>query len=280
MKEVQITTYNSYAIAATIYEGLGNKIILIIASAIGVKQAYYGAFARYLANQGITVITFDYYGIGKSKPTALKHVNVSIAEWGKVDLDAVITYAYQHYPTARYVFLGHSVGGQLVGLSPYARQLDKIITVASQTGYWRYWPGSSKLRMFANWYFIIPLLTNIFGYLPSKRITGMENLPKKVALQWSSWCLSPNYLFDKIAAKELYYEQLTIPVYAVSIADDKFAPVAAVDWMSSQFTAAEVQRVHLEAKDFELAEIGHFGIFRNTFKNSFWKRLHAEISDR
>jgi predicted alpha/beta hydrolase len=49
------------------------KGAVLIAAAMGVKQAYYADFAAWLARQGYAALTFDYRGMGDSRPAALRH---------------------------------------------------------------------------------------------------------------------------------------------------------------------------------------------------------------
>ena len=41
---------------------------MLIVPAMGVDQRYYAAFASWLADQGYFVVTFDYRGMGRSRP--------------------------------------------------------------------------------------------------------------------------------------------------------------------------------------------------------------------
>ncbi|CAM3221072.1 hypothetical protein EMST110833_02030 [Empedobacter stercoris] len=52
----------------------------MISSAIGVKQSFYTKFAIYLANKGYLVFTYDYRGIGDSKPNNLKNFKANFID--------------------------------------------------------------------------------------------------------------------------------------------------------------------------------------------------------
>jgi len=104
----------------------------------------------------------------------------------------------------------------------------------------------------------------------------MENLPKNVAKQWCTWGKHPNYILSDQALR-FYYNSISAPLTAISIDDDDFAPLKAVDWMSGQFQNAKVKRIHLKPIDFNSKSMGHFGIFKERFKNSIWLRFLDEI---
>ena len=276
MKEIEIS-YKSEKLSATLFDDNNSETVLIIASATGVKQEYYSKFARYLENNGITVITFDYNGIGRSLKKPIKEIQTNAADWGRKDIESIIQFVIHNYPQSKKVILGHSIGGQLIGLAKSSKQLDKVILVATQSGYWKYWRGFARFKMWLNWYVLFPFLINIFGYLKSKKISGMENLPKNVANQWRNWGKNHNYIFGDNSIKETYYEELETNVTAYSIDDDDFAPKEAVEWMANRYKNAKRKSVHLNPSDFQAKKIGHFGVFKEGFKNSIWIEILAEI---
>jgi predicted alpha/beta hydrolase len=93
-----------------------------------------------------------------------------------------------------------------------------------------------------------------------------------MAMEWSSWCRSPNYLFDKVDEADDRYKKISVPVYSISAEDDSFAPQNVVDWISQRYQNAKVTRIHLTAEDLKLKSIGHFGYFRSD-KKIVWHQL-------
>jgi predicted alpha/beta hydrolase len=100
MDEIDIHTRLGYTLAATLYKSGNRKQLLIIASATGVIQQFYRKFAEYISANGITVITFDYTGIGQSLKQPIRTVKATAADWGTNDLEAVLQYAKDTYPAA------------------------------------------------------------------------------------------------------------------------------------------------------------------------------------
>lgn len=276
MKKIEIIS-NSEILSATFFEGVHNDTILIIASATGVKQEYYQKFAQFIANNGISVLTFDYTGIGRSLKKPIKKYINNAADWGKNDLESIIQYTITKYPKSKKIVLGHSIGGQLIGLSKASMQLDKIVLVAAQSGYWKYWKGIGRIKMWCSWYLLFPIFLSTFGYLKSKKISGMENLPKHVAKQWSTWGKNKDYILSDTSIHQMYYDSISADVTAFSIEDDKFAPVSAVKWMTSQYKNAKKKSIHLKPQDFKVNRIGHFGIFKEKFKDTIWVKILDEI---
>jgi len=279
MVEIEIYSRLGYKLAATLYNSTSSNHLLIIASATGVKQQFYRKFAEYISANGITVITFDYTGIGQSLKQLIQTVNASAADWGRNDLEAVLQFARENFPDAKLSVLGHSIGGQLIGLAKSSTSIHKMILVAAQSGYWKWWKGTNRIKMWLNWHLLFPVLTNLFGYMPSKKISGMENLPKNVARQWSNWGRKKNYLFDDIPAEQQHFHKISASMLAISIENDFYAPSDSVDWLIEKYSNAVVRKVHLDPKDLQVSSIGHFGIFREQFAASIWKNLLNELQE-
>ena len=276
MKEIEIVS-KSGILSGTLFESHSTEIILIIASATGVRQEFYAKFAQSMLDSGITVITFDYRGIGRSLTTTIKEVKNNAADWGRNDLESVLQYAERNYPQSKKVVLGHSIGGQLIGLAKSSQKLDQIILVAAQSGYWRYWKGIGRLKMWFNWYILFPILINTFGYLNSKRLSGMENLPKHVANQWRNWGKHEDYILGDKSIAQMYYDEIRVDITAFSIEDDDFAPLDSVQWMTNQYTNAIKKSILLKPEDFNSKTIGHFGVFKEKFRNTIWLQILNEI---
>ncbi|MDV3462934.1 hypothetical protein CMV04_18165 [Elizabethkingia anophelis] len=266
-------------ICCQLFENNNSNIVLIIASAMGVKQSFYQNFAEFANSYNVSVITFDYSGIGKSLTGNIKKHKEFLHDWGNQDLEMLIRYAIEKFPNHRKVVLGHSVGGQLIGLAPSSVYLDKIILVSAQSGFWGFWKGFNEVKMFLNWHLLFPMLTSFFGYMPSKRFSKMENLSKNVANEWSKWCRNPDYLFGYFSDDELFFNKMRCNLLSISVADDFFAPEQSVEWLSKKYKNAEVTRKHLVPIDFGVSKIGHFDMFRSKFKNSFWEFLLEEIKN-
>lgn len=277
MREIEITS-NSETLSATLFENDSSEIVLIIASATGVKQEFYKKFAQYISDNGITVITFDYYGIGSSLKKPITELKNNAADWGRNDLESVLQFVKNNYPESKKIVLGHSIGGQLIGLAKSSEDLDKIVLVAAQSGYWKYWRGIGRLKMWFNWHILFPVLLNSFGYLNSKKISGMENLPRNVANQWRNWGKNSDYILSDESIKDTFYEKIKVDITAFSIEDDDFAPLAAVQWMTRQYKNAIKKSIHLKPEDFTSKKIGHFGVFKEKFRNTIWVQILNEIT--
>jgi len=251
--------------------------IVIISSATGVVKEFYKHFAAYLYDNGISVVTFDYGGIGKSKPISLRTFFTTAHRWATNDLETVITHVKDEFPDLPVTLLGHSIGGQLIGLAPSSVLASRIVLVASQSGYYKFWPFTERLKMLLAWKVLFPVFYSSLGYIPTRRFTPMEDLPGGMAMEWRKWCMSPQYLFDHVDPSALYFEQITAPLYSFSTDRDKFATVASTDWLTARYTRARTERIHLKPEAYGLKTIGHFGYFQKRCSRAVWPELLSRL---
>jgi predicted alpha/beta hydrolase len=254
------------------------KKLVLIASATGVVKDFYKHFATYLQEQGVSVICFDYGGIGRSKPISLKAFSTSVQRWATNDLESMILYCRSTFPEKELVLLGHSIGGQLIGMAPSAKEAAKVVLVGVQSGYYKFWPLGERIKMLFAWKVLFPIFNASMGFIPTKMFTAMEDLPGGMAMEWKRWCLSPNYLFDHVNPEHLYFDRLNVPLVSFSTEKDKFASKESTDWITARFSAAEVNRIHLLPEDYGVKYIGHFGYFQKRCSHSVWPVLLEQIS--
>jgi len=246
-----------------------NAKSIVISSATGVLQKYYAKFASHFASLGFTVYTFDYSGIGASQSEHIKHNSCNLKDWG-INQAKVLNHAKSKNPNHKIILLTHSIGGQLIGLNPNIELADAIITICSQSGYWKLFKGFNRFRMFVFWYVLIPLTTPLFGYFPAKKLGLFENIPKKAVYQWRHWGINKNYMLSQFNAHDLYFKNVTCNILSLSFPRDKFAPKIAVDWLSKRFENATVNRQHIIPEALKINDVKHFGFFRIKFKTSLW----------
>jgi predicted alpha/beta hydrolase len=180
------------------------------------------------------VFSYDYRGIGGSKPQSLRGFQALARDWAK-DMSAVIDWVEQILSPEKIIIIGHSIGGQMMGLLENADKVDAMITASAQSGYWGMQGGNQKYAVAFHMYVTFPLLTHLLGYMPWSSFSSAEDLPKGVALEWARWCRNPKYLLgDKTLPLERY-AQFQAPILAYSIDDDNWGTAPAVDAMMSAY---------------------------------------------
>lgn len=254
--------------------------VAVIGSAIGVPQAYYRPFAEHLAASGMGTLTFDYRGIGASRPARLRGFRARLDEWGRWDLSAAIDWVSQgpgrDLPLG---YVGHSVGGQIFGLAENCPRAQAALTVASQDGYWGNWPAPRKYLLAAFWWGVLPPLTGVLGYCPSRALGLGEDLPAGVGQDWARWARTRGYLHRCLGDRERQgYRQFRGPLLAYSFADDTFAPRASVEGLLAFYPQAAGEHRHVHPHEIGAQRVGHFGFFRPGQQPTLWRDAAAWLT--
>src|SRR5262245_61297245 len=92
-----ITTADGFDLAAqTFGDATSCRAGVLLVGAMGVDQQYYAAFAEWLAGQGFFVVTFDYRGIGDSRPArfreSLRGFHADVSTWATRDVPAAVDF--------------------------------------------------------------------------------------------------------------------------------------------------------------------------------------------
>ena len=255
---------------------------LLINSGTGIPQRFYAAFAEHAAARRFAVLTWDYRGIGESAPDSLKDCKVRYRDWGHQDVPAAIHWLATRYPDLPLTVLGHSTGGQQLGLAHNVGEVKAAAFVAVSTGYWGGMPWRYKLFSLALWKLYMPLATRFYGYAPSRKIRWGENLPAGVAREWGAWCMQPEYLaafFDETGYKKppdgdefgpTWFEQMSCPIQALYFTDDPISTRANAPPMLALFENARIDTRWIAPSEIGVDAIGHIGFFRPGVGEPLW----------
>lgn len=251
-----IEAADGYPLAATFYEAAQpNGRTVLINSAMGVPRRFYRRYAEFLSGEGFHVLTYDYRGIGESQSEQHEE---TLWLWGAQDQAAMIGWCRAQFPDARLLVVGHSVGGQIIGFTPEHQQIDAVLGIAAQDGYWRNWSGAWRVFMFSLWHVLIPVACRLTGRLPKYLLGGTEDVPSGVALEWAKSGRLPDYV-KAYFGERAHFDAVTLPIQLWSFADDRFAPRAAVEALGRLYSNADVVLRHIEPSQ----KVGHFGFFRD-----------------
>ncbi|MDR2012823.1 MAG: alpha/beta fold hydrolase [Rhodanobacter sp.] len=250
----------------------GTAGTLIINPATGVLARYYHRYARFLAGHGFDVLTYDYRGIGLSRPDRLRGCGYRWQDWGQYDFDAVLRFARGRRATGPLLVVGHSIGGFLPGLATSAPLIDRMLTVGAQFAWWGDYAPRQRLGLFLKWHILMPAATLIHGYFPGRKLGWLEDLPASVANEWSF--RGPRFershprserqaVLSRMAA-------VTAPILAVAVSDDEFGTVPAIQRTLRYYAQAPRTAVRIEPSDYGRQRIGHFDLFHADHTTSFW----------
>ena len=256
-----------------------SSAVAVIPAAMGVAQKFYASYAQWLADQGFLVITFDYRGIGQSAPSTLRGYRMDIFDWVR-DCESVIDFAAAVLPGAPLYWIGHSLGGQLLGLIRNRHRISRVVTVATGSGYWlqNSWPLRGMVWWL--WFVLVPLVTRLAGYFPGKRLRKVGDLPRGVIEQWRRWCLDPEYVVgaegEQVRAD---YSAVSTPMMALSFTDDEMMTEKSIRTLHGFYTAARIDFRRIAPGDVGARRIGHFGFFRPQFEQTLWPMVSRWLRD-
>jgi predicted alpha/beta hydrolase len=257
------------------------KAAIMLNSGAAIPKAFYTRFAQYLSTLGYAVVTYDYRGVGGSRPASLRGFSASLLDWGQNDMTSVMDWLTQRYPDQPRFIFAHSLGGQLIGLMRNADLASGIFMVATSVGYWRWMSGYFRFYCFLMWFVYIPLTARLVGYVPLKIIKSGEDLPAGVGREWASWCRRREYLAGApgFAGALADYARVRAPIHALGFSDDRIANVRTVAAMMHYYSNTRVKVEFIRPAEIDRKRIGHFGFFLSRNRVPLWHRV-ADWLDR
>ncbi|HEY1289658.1 MAG TPA: alpha/beta fold hydrolase [Burkholderiales bacterium] len=250
----------------------------------GIPALSYRRFARFLARHGIPTLTYDYRGIGLSRPERLRGFSASIEDWAFYDCAGGIAWLRDRYPRATIVGIAHSIGALLFGGAPNAAEQSRLVIISGHTAYYGDYDARYRLPMTVLWHGVMPVTTALLGYFPARRLGLGEDIPANVALRWAGR-RSPELRPSRDAP---YYERFQVlldrcaalqrPALLVSISDDAFATPAGIGRLMAYYPRLFPRRqLQFTPADAGVGSIGHFGFFTRRAGSPLWPRVLAEL---
>lgn len=279
-ENINISCSDGYNLSARFYP-VNSKLQLnpiLICPATGIGKGFYHAFALWLAEQGYAVLSFDFRGIGDSLHGALKDSKASIQDWGQLDIPAAIETLLNKTDADQVTIMGHSAGGQLLGIVPNYVKVNKVIAIAGSTGHVKGLKGRTKLLAPIMFNMVFPVSRILKGYGTTKILGMGENLPKDVAKQWAEFCRQPGYVTNAIGKTifEDYHSKITIPITVLWASDDEIATEVNVKDFLRLYTNSQTQMIEVAPKAYGHTSIGHMLMFKKTHQN-IWPLIAAQL---
>ena len=251
---------------------------VLISPATGVRQQFYWRFADWLAAQGHATLVFDYRGIGLSLDGRLADSRARLVDWGQLDQVAALQWLLARSGAAQVVLVGHSAGGQMIGLLPIHDRIARVVGVAASTG----WFGGMRLafasRAWLGLRLLVPLGTLLKGYAPTSWLGLGENLPAEVARQWGQWCAAGGYATNAVRAglADDFHAHVRAPIVVLHAEDDDIATPATVRDLLRTLPASPRATLRVRPSDHGLRGIGHLDWFRQSHQ-ALWPLLRRAV---
>lgn len=247
--------------------------VLVIWPALGVPARFYRPFAAVLRERGFGVVLADYRGQGENRPKVGRSDRYGYHEFASVDFPAVTAEVRKRCPGRPVVLLGHSLGGQ-IGVSYAGRHpgdLAGVILVAAGSPYFRAYPVLLGLRVLLSIQFV-HAVASLVGYWPGDRLRFGGRQSRTLLRDWarinrtgrfrfagnsayegsahSAYTGSGKSAYGGVgnAAYDADLAELKLPVLAVSVEGDVYAPRSAVDHLCGLLRSADITRWHHDAR--------------------------------
>ena len=247
-------------------QGDARGLPVLISPATGVKQHFYLRFATWLAGRGHAVLVFDYRGMGLSRQGQLRDCRATLADWGQQDLPAALDWLLQRTGQPQAALIGHSAGGQMIGLMPNHHRVARLVGVAASTGWFRRMRPGFRFKARLGLRVLLPLGTRLKGYAPSSAIGLGEDLPAAVARQWGQWCAAGGYATNAVKhqPERDFHAQVRTPATVLYASDDDIANDGTVADLLRTWPAAPKVAHRIEPAAHGLRAIGHLDWFRQS----------------
>jgi predicted alpha/beta hydrolase len=279
--DITFPAKDGYLLGATLFLPRGSKRhAVLINSATAVPRKIYKGFAGYLARRGCAVLTYDYRGTGDSRQPSLSGYNqpkslvgfkASMSDWAALDVTAAVMWMRERYHDLPFAYVGHSFGGQALGLLPNNADVPRALLIASQAGYWKLMASPERYRVYTMLNFVGLPITRLLGYMPGWAGIG-EDLPKGVFEQWVKWVMRPRYMLDDPDLTALQnFPKFNGALRALCMTDDPWATRPAVELLCSGFSSVKPDIVPIRPADAGVGKIGHFGFFRPEHRDTLWR---------
>lgn len=275
-RQITFAASDGWQLVGDLFTGPNPKTAIFISAGTGFPRRFYADLARYLAEQGAIVLTYDYRGMGDSRGPDPEWFDIDYPDWGRYDMPAALDALRAHARGLPIMHVGHSVGGHFLGLMSNHDQIERHAFVSVGTGYMgghhkSYWPA----EMFFWWGLGVYNLAR-HGYIrPGGGWTG-EPLPPKLFRTWRRWCHKSAYFrsdLDGLMAPQ-HYDAVTAPIRSWIFDDDPIATARTAPSLLGCYPNAPSEIVYRSAADYGLRRIGHEGAMRKG-REALW----AEIWD-
>jgi predicted alpha/beta hydrolase len=279
--DITFPAADGYLLGASLFLPRGAKRhAVLINSATAVPRKIYRGFAGYLARRGCAVLTYDYRGTGDSRQKALTGYNqpkslvgfkASMSDWAALDVTGAVTWMRERYKALPLGYVGHSFGGQALGLLANNTEVSRALLIAAQGAYWKLMASPERYRVYALLNYVGTPLAKLLGYAPGWSGLG-QDLPKGVFEQWVRWVMSERYLFaDPDLPGLSNFANYKGAMRALCMSDDPWATRPAVELLCSGFTAITPEILTVAPADAGVGKIGHLGFFRPEHRDTLWR---------
>jgi predicted alpha/beta hydrolase len=270
-----IKASDGWPLEATLFRPTDARMAVLVSAGTGFPRGFYGRFARWMAERGAVVLTYDYRGIGGSRSDDLAGMQMDYPDWGRLDMPAALKALKVAAPGLPVFHVGHSVGGHFVGFMPNQSGFEKHAFVSVGTGWWGGHHRTYNPFELFFWLGLGPSEIRKHGYVPSGKLWRGTDLPRGVFETWKRWCLKPDYFLKELADGALdpqQFDKVIAPIRSWIFSDDPIATPGTGARLLTAYPAAPVEILSRRPHDYGVKRIGHEGAFRKGME-PLWEEI-------
>ncbi len=225
--------------------GATASAVAVCLPAMGVDARYYDPFAQALAARGVAALIAELRGNGSSSLRAGRGVDFGYREL-VVDVATAVAAARDRFPGLPIRLVGHSLGGHLsvlfVALRP--REVDGVVLIAAGSPYFRAYAGRGRAFVLLG-SLALRGISAALGYLPGRTVGFGGREARRLIAEWAFLARSGRFAFAGAPADlPAALAAADLPVLALSLAEDRYAPRGAVDHLAGMLGGAALTRRH------------------------------------
>lgn len=240
---------DGYQIPVRWFDAGPAQAAIILMPALGVAARFYDPLAASLQAAGLPVLLMEQRGHGDSALRASRQVDYGFREALMHDIPALLAFLRSQGAGRPVYLMGHSLGGHyaaiMSGLLPEA--VAGVILAACGSAWTGGFQGSTRwqLHLLTR---LIPVLTTTLGYYPGERVGFGGREARRLMHDWLQLARHDRYSATGLDLDlEAGIASYSGPVLALRMADDSFAPEAAVECVLRRFQQARVTRQVLDS---------------------------------
>jgi predicted alpha/beta hydrolase len=239
-----INTTSGYAVPVRWFPAEQPRASIIFMPALGVAARFYVPLAENLHDAGFNVLLMELRGQGDSHLRASRRVDFGFRDALEDDVPAAMDWVLRKAPAAPLLLMGHSLGGHYAAMTAgrLASRVDGVILAACGSPWTKAFHGKTgaQLRMLCR---LIPVLNATFGYYPGHRVGFGGREARTLMNDWLD--LARTNVYSARGLDEDFdaaIGQYAGPVLSLRMADDPYAPEAAMAAVTDKFRQAVVSK--------------------------------------
>lgn len=248
-ESVQVASANGYAVPLRWYAAGNARGNVVLMAALGVAARFYLPMAEQLSGIGLNVALLEQRGHGDSALRASRSCDFGFRDALVDDIPAVLDWLQVRAPRLPVYLMGHSLGGHYAAMTSgrLPQRVDGIVLAACGTPWVQAFTGKTR-RQLDLLVRLMPPLIWLLGHYPGETLGFGGREARTLMHDWLVMARDNAYRPRGVAEDlEAGIARYTGPVLSLRMADDAFAPEAAMQAITDKFRAATVSKVVLDA---------------------------------